>query len=1479
MDNPDCLGIKEDQKLIENKNIFITYIFDKKNLFLPDLKKYFINKNLMEYFQKRKYFYDCNRGMELIIIKYHYYTMVLNVVVDYSQFKEILQNLRYLILLIIVASSTVTIVDSKTINVKDKKGPNSELVFWPSEPEYSRLQHLTKNFLYNIVSFLFDKIMNIQKKLDTYQTKSDDEKIKVNYENYNSIKQYLINTTLFILQVLGNIYKDVKKKEISKKNTSFLPGMFNKMKSFFSPDKEGLNFTGGYQFIEEFINKCLIEKSPYQSDEAEKVIKTTFLDDIPQFSLNSINEKDYLTGNLCKNLEKIYNENIAQNQKILIYLTSDKDRYQRDLFPFVDYIRKRSFLISRLIPIYDNSYYLKFNPTYLCLKPNYIPTPPNNFINVENIDNFSEKLINFIRIYQIEQNFNRNDKIRTYRKIKKKLFSFNGIFSNKKYFYDKKKYILKYKLLDHMTEDFTRIFLTPIIDMDYYLPHFSKFELKNLFRKENKDKLIQIKKLTNLKIVENDKEGENSELNKEKEEASNLNGLYLISQSEFKYMNELNKDIEGTLSHYSFFKNYIEEKHSIKESYHFKIENCCYVKTAFHIRGFFYINNREIGFYSYDKLPYKIFIKKSQRNKNQETPQPVVELPKEQRQKIDEIQKDYDAERKCCFGSIFSPQKNKYDYLHISIPYDKLIFALKRRYYYKVCCLEVFTSDKKSYLFRFENDKLNDIISKIKHNIDNPQPEDITIENKTFYHKIGFLNYKSKINNMNKKIYKKGELNLKNIYEKWKKWDISTMRLLMFLNIYANRTYYDMNQYPVFPWVFTDFKSEVFPNKLTEQNLRPLELPMGMLEISEEAKERKEEYIAHWNISRDDDDDDDTNLTDRYGSHYSTSLYVSYYLVRIFPFGSIRIELQGTNFDDPNRLFNAMNTSFDCSSTQKSDLRELLPELYCCPEVLLNNNDFNLGEIKDNNDSSGKIYKLVQEVETPKWCNNNPYLFIKKHREVLESYEVSLGINKWINLIFGSKQKDKEANIIHNLFSINSYEDYEKEYDQLPLDEKDIACRLLEFGVTPNQIFKYDASQRKGEVEKNIKNKIFYYTLDGYKKSKNNKCRLKLEDIKEEVKVKDIPNKIYYFPKDGNYDNIKKNIFDIYMMESDYLDIYIRKGDKLIVNKEEQEPQNRINEDGIGDDKYDEIAIKKIGQKYKDKIKLMNLKHSFDSNIQPKEWLNYGTILVKGGYWNGNIIIQNILKYKENNNNILDKNKNTYIYTTKEYSPITKIVIDYNETIAICGNMNGTIYIYRINTYNKLNWTLYKTINDHNSPIVSISLNETLNIAITCSENGLCNLYTLPYFKLYNSFIIGKDDKDINDNDIFCPDIVLISDSPLPCFIFYVNDIKTIYCYSINGKILTKNTLNYEINEKSIKLYRDYQFVDYLIIYNIEKNLFEIRSIVEFELIGTSPIINDFEFVDFIFSWDNEHILTFGKVKDKYKFYIIYDMDNKITWK
>ena len=47
-----------------------------------------------------------------------------------------------------------------------------------------------------------------------------------------------------------------------------------------------------------------------------------------------------------------------------------------------------------------------------------------------------------------------------------------------------------------------------------------------------------------------------------------------------------------------------------------------------------------------------------------------------------------------------------------------------------------------------------------------------------------------------------------NLTEKWVKGQISNFQYLMHLNTMAGRTYNDLTQYPVFPWVLQDYDSE-----------------------------------------------------------------------------------------------------------------------------------------------------------------------------------------------------------------------------------------------------------------------------------------------------------------------------------------------------------------------------------------------------------------------------------------------------------------------------------------------------------------------------------------------------------------------------------------------------------------------------------------------------------------------------------------------
>ena len=60
--------------------------------------------------------------------------------------------------------------------------------------------------------------------------------------------------------------------------------------------------------------------------------------------------------------------------------------------------------------------------------------------------------------------------------------------------------------------------------------------------------------------------------------------------------------------------------------------------------------------------------------------------------------------------------------------------------------------------------------------------------------------------NVKKGFFNKNIVGISDKIKLWKKYEISNFELLMWLNIYANRSYNDISQYPVFPWILNDFE-------------------------------------------------------------------------------------------------------------------------------------------------------------------------------------------------------------------------------------------------------------------------------------------------------------------------------------------------------------------------------------------------------------------------------------------------------------------------------------------------------------------------------------------------------------------------------------------------------------------------------------------------------------------------------------------------
>ena len=1570
--NPIWTG--SEKKLLKNENdVYASYINEhiNKNIFNNELKLLFDTFD-DNFFGNNKN-ETSNTGMRIIIILYNFFICFLNVGGTIRELKDYLKDFRLFLLLLITSPSSINIDET----IKKKKWPNLEQYEYIRGIIEAILFNAIF-FFYNKIKDYKKQEREFNYKLEMGEGKEDEkiiENYKTNLECISSLKKLYSENLGYILKILNKVYRGVKKDE--SQNNGFMHYFSSKSKTAERVKKTG-GFSLINEIYEVCFNKSNIKDKKAESNrkytmdekdnseqsnnninntppqkqekferrmfksyttkdiriltsdltsnddnmkklekkhESEKDMNNNILN--LQENLNLSGNSDFSSNENNNNTEDNYLDNISkinfcpkdtneislsdndyilldnyldsflEDENILYYYNKHYEERISNLFSFTSTIIKRHENMKKIIPIYNNIKNLSNYSDNLCLMPYYYQESEYEKILQEKIKNMNQNLREEIKISQKIMEIEDWSKEEEYRNCKKNLFKFRRIWSNEDYFYDLKKYKLKYKIMNHFTNDLTKIFMTPITDIDYYLPKFSKFN-DEIFRSELNE--IPVTKVTDISLTKikkiNSKENQ-KEIN---EENRIINPIYELNEEYYSFLKEIEKkEGEETLVNNNFnqkdfeiFSKYIYNKHlNIKG----KVLQCeaCLVKLPFHIRGIIYINNSEIGFYSYET----------------------------KRTNEDE---DYDVDKKVCFGSVFQEKSEKYKHYCIQIPFNKMEFIFRRRYYFKKNVIEIYTQDKKSYFFRIDENKFNEFFDYIISNKALPkfnnEFEDITIENGKNEEKIGLIN-KSNIlfeyNNYKTLFFGKKLSTIKNLYIKWIKWEISTFTLLNYLNLFSSRSYNDINQYPVFPWIITFYTKTSIPelsyDNLENQIIRPFNKPMGMMDITKEAEERKNNYLFIF----DSDEKDKEENEDRYGSHYSTSLYLTYYLVRVFPFSYLRIEIQGKNFDDPNRLFNSLSNSFECAITQKSDLRELIPEFFCFPEMFYNNNDLNLGEILDENT---KQNKLVNEITMPPWSSNDAYIFIKYHREFLESIEISEKIHEWFNIIFGSKQKGKEAKKIHNLFIKQTYDDFDEIHNKSSLSEKIYQNRMVEFGVTPSQIFRYDVDKRFSVKALGKKPIMYDYHM---KKAKEKENIFNIENeilIREsELYVEGNPYKIFSSWKKTNEEKNEKililykdKVKIISKIEKDFFKkskynsssrlntLKIKEKEKLTPKKEEgeNEEDNKetkeeiiIEEVAETNEENNEINLSKDISKYDKKI--FCPKYRMDIDQSPSLIYDKGNYLMLGGFWNGEIFVNKIEDNEKNKKNKVQKNYN--IISTNKMSPITIMKMDESETFLLCANKIGCIFIYSNNKENKLEWNLIKAIHDNQKEITSLDLNENLNVFITSDKEGYNNLYTFPQCKLFNSYKINENqlptinifnnnshnnsssvsrsESTLNistsQNDLYV-DTAIISQSPLPSIIFYFHSKKCLCVFSINFHFINAK-YGFELVPNGIKKYSDYFRKDFLFIYNKRERTIDIYDIINLEIILRTSKIG-YTFVDFCFIKEMENILIMVKVDE-----------------
>ena len=1119
----------------------------------------------------------------------------------------------------------------------------------------------------------------------------------------------------------------------------------------------------------------------------------------------------FLIQFLMKHSEKLFNDD---NFKYFINKKENKEQ----AFKLINDNIKKDIIDNPSFDLYKISFFekiVKKRDSDLKLKLRLLITKEKEY-NIA-VNNYKKI---FLKVKSFKNNFsydhiriNQNEvfRIKNYRKIKKDLYSFNNSFSNLQVFYNldnknEKKYKLKYKISDFLCKDMTRKMLKPIIDMNYYLPNFRKYNYEsNTLYRHLKDEVYSV----DLNIFDS---GGNAPLSPDN---NKLFDKYLY---------------------------YIEE-------------NVCYIKTMNHIKGkIFHLNNLVNNTYLYfcmSKLPSEELLLKNY--------------------------EDYDSLNKSCFGSLYRLNINKKDFdIYLKIKYSDIYFIFNRKYCFKDNSIEIFTSNHRSYYFKFKN---NEKRNKFMEHLLSILNKDSSLFKKLYKpiysidenNKKITLGYYKDIDNNNE------YSNISNIKDLWKNNKISTLEYLMWINIYGNRSYRDVSQFPVLPWIIDNYKTKTFQEIIDNNCIRNFEIPMGMMCLDEKGKERadgyittyklmsldlKEDQIIDFKINENEEEGEDNieeNLDQRkksntvfvkisnkeektseinninlntiitneqnnkknknlpkipkynynidklytnlniqyeqipyfYGSHYSNGMYVSHFLGRLFPYSLTMIEIQGAGFDCSERLFLCLDKTFLSSTSEKCDLRELIPEFYTIPEMFLNINNFDFGEINLNNfdgsidyldeiieNNKGDTIIKVENVLMPNWCKYNPYLFIQLKRELLEN-KMKIDLNPWLDLIFGCSQRGLKAQLIGNVFLPYTYDGVMnlRIKDNNILEDREnneFQLRLFELGVNPTKVFEKKNFDKK-KISRDISN------------------------------IKQFDKTIPYI---GGFD---EKINFITNIGNNYNNLYIY-NKKNIIKKYIFDEKSDINGN---------YPIKEVAN-YKD------LTDIFNQNVPSKLIIKYlykSNIFIITGFYNGNLyLIESNSKLNNLNSNIIAKISQEDQVLLQNYGKgiITSLEISKDEKYIIYGNNKGTLVIiefdyniYLENNENKKYFKILNIISSHSGyTINSISINSDLNLFSDCSNEKYINIYTLPQCEKINSIYV----KDIT----FKIDYIFLSSQPLASIILYSNQSYQFKCYSINGHMLNVEQNDKDIyNELRIKncnnpmtspvIFTDSSFIDHLL--------------------------------------------------------------------
>ncbi|XP_067686159.1 neurobeachin-like protein 1 [Haliotis asinina] len=589
--------------------------------------------------------------------------------------------------------------------------------------------------------------------------------------------------------------------------------------------------------------------------------------------------------------------------------------------------------------------------------------------------------------------------------------------------------------------------------------------------------------------------------------------------------------------------------------------------------------------------------------------------------------------------------------------------------------------------------------------------------------------------------------------QKWVQREISNFEYLMQLNTIAGRTYNDLSQYPVFPWILRDYTSPTLDLE-NPKVYRDLSKPMGVINPKNE-HEVREKYETF---------EDPTGNIEKfhYGTHYSNAASVMHYMVRMEPFTSLHIQLQSGKFDVADRQFHSIPGSWQSLYENPNDVKELIPEFFYLPEFLMNSDEFDLGRLQ-------LTKERVGDVILPPWAST-PEEFINLHREALESEFVSRNLHHWIDLIFGYKQKGPAAVDALNVFYYCTYEGaVDLDAIENEKERKALEGMINNFGQTPTQLLKEphprrlaldDAVTRAAKTGRPLS--IFNFLSQ-------------LKPFFVEVSNDQDPMVYVNIPRSQFRSIIQHGMPDsmITVTENGIIGIHgWLPFDKSISNYYTFEKDPSM---------FNAKTKKRVGGPFAPGIRVVPKLFAVSHDAK---------LLFSVGYWDNSLQVYHLGKAKRIN------------HIVRHIDIVTCLALDYCGNHLITGSRDTTCMIWEIlqqggvssNVYNKPVQTLY----GHDAEVTSVHISVELDLALSASKDGSVIIHTVRKGHYMRTLRPPSDP----GSHLSIPLMVV---SEIGQILLYCQEYTstceehyTLHLYSVNGKHLFTEEMRYPLGHMAV---------------------------------------------------------------------------------